>query len=211
MFTGIVQAAVPVVALVEQPQLVTLTLELPERLCAGLAIGSSIAVNGTCLTITGFEGRHVHFDAMLETLRVTNLGTLRVGDRVNVERAARHGDEVGGHILSGHVHAQAEIVRIEQPENNHEIVFRAPAALMKYILPKGFVALNGCSLTIGRVEGDIFNVWLIPETLRATTYGELGVGAQVNLEVDAQTQAIVDTVERVLAERGLIATAPAAG
>ena len=207
MFTGIVQAAVPVVALVEQPQLASLTLELPERLCAGLAIGASIAVNGTCLTITGFEGRRVQFDAMMETLRVTNLGDLKVGDRVNVERAARHGDEVGGHILSGHVHAQAEIVRIERPENNHEIVFRAPAALMKYLLPKGFVALNGCSLTIGRVEGDTFDVWLIPETLRATTYGELQVGALVNLEIDAQTQAIVDTVERVLAERGLLAAA----
>lgn len=207
MFTGIVQAAVPVVALVERPQLVTLTLELPERLCTGLAIGSSVAVNGTCLTITGFEGRLVHFDAMLETLRVTNLGRLAVGDRVNVERAARHGDEIGGHVLSGHVHALAEIIRIEWPENNHEVVFRAPAALMKYLLPKGFVALNGCSLTIGRVEGDTFDVWLIPETLRATTYGELQVGALVNLEIDAQTQAIVDTVERVLAERGLLAAA----
>ena len=207
MFTGIVQAAVPVVALVERPQLVTLTLELPERLCAGLAIGSSVAVNGTCLTITGFEGRLVHFDAMLETLRVTNLGRLAVGDRVNVERAARHGDEIGGHVLSGHVHALAEIIRIERPENNHEVVFRAPAALMKYLLPKGFVALNGCSLTIGRVEGDTFDVWLIPETLRATTYGELQVGALVNLEIDAHTQAIVDTVERVLAERGLLAAA----
>lgn len=207
MFTGIVQAAVPVVALIERPQLVTLTLELPERLCAGLAIGSSVAVNGTCLTITGFEGRLVHFDAMLETLRVTNLGRLAVGDRVNVERAARHGDEIGGHVLSGHVHGLAEIIRIERPENNHEVVFRAPAALMKYLLPKGFVALNGCSLTIGRVEGDTFDVWLIPETLRATTYGELPVGALVNLEIDAQTQAIVDTVERVLAGRGLPAAA----
>ena len=84
---------------------------------------------------------------------------------------------------------------------------KAPAALMKYLLPKGFVALNGCSLTIGRVEGDTFDVWLIPETLRATTYGELQVGALVNLEIDAQTQAIVDTVERVLAERGLLAAA----
>ena len=78
---------------------------------------------------------------------------------------------------------------------------------MKYLLPKGFVALNGCSLTIGRVEGDTFDVWLIPETLRATTYGELQVGALVNLEIDAQTQAIVDTVKRVLAERGLLAAA----
>ena len=207
MFTGIVQAAVPVVALVERPQLVTLTLELPERLCAGLAIGSSVAVNDTYLTITNSEGRLVHFNTILKTLHITNLGRLAVGDRVNVERAARHGDEIGGHVLSGHVHALAEIIRIERPENNHEVVCRAPAALMKYLLPKGFVALNGCSLTIGRVEGDTFDVWLIPETLRATTYGELQVGALVNLEIDAQTQAIVDTVERVLAERGLLAAA----
>ncbi len=202
MFTGIVQAAVPVVARIDKPQLATLTLALPEAMRAGLAIGASVAVDGTCLTVAAIEGGHVDFDVMIETLRVTTLGALREGDRVNVERAARFGDEIGGHPLSGHVHASVEIVAIETPENNHRLVFRAPAALIKYILPKGYIALNGCSLTVGSVAGDTFDVFLIPETLRVSTFADKRVGDRINLEVDAQTQAIVDTVERVLATRG---------
>lgn len=203
MFTGIVQAAVPVVGIVRKPQLITLTLSLPEPLRGGLAIGASIAVNGTCLTVTGFENDRVGFDVMMESLRLTNLGRLDVGSLVNVERAAHYGAEVGGHVLSGHVHGIAEIVAIERPDADNCVVrFRAPAPLVKYIMDKGYVALNGCSLTICDVQDGEFSVYLIPETLRVTVFGHSQVGDQVNLEVDSQTQAIVDTVERVLAARG---------
>lgn len=202
MFTGIVQGTATVITTQLKDQFMQLTLALPDTSCDNLQTGASIAVNGTCLTITGFEGNLVHFDLIMETLKVTNLGQLQAGDRVNFERAARIGDEIGGHLLSGHVHTQATICRIEAPEDNRIIWFEASPDLMKYILPKGFVALNGCSLTIGEVEQNRFNVYLIPETLSVTTFGQSEVGAMINLEVDSHTQAVVDTVERYMAQQG---------
>lgn len=203
MFTGIVQGKARIIDLKRHPQFMQLTLELPHAHAERLEQGASIAINGTCLTVTGFEGNRVHFDLIVETLRVTNLGELAVGDEVNFERAARFGDEIGGHCLSGHVHATVAIQAIERSEHNCVIWFELPGQLSKYILPKGFVALNGCSLTIGEVEQDRFNVYLIPETLAVTRFGTAEVGERINLEVDPQTQATVDTVERMLRQRGL--------
>ncbi len=198
MFTGIVQGKARVVAVQRHPQFMQLSLDLPPERANQLEQGASIAVNGTCLTVTGFEGTRVNFDLITETLRATNLGELQTGDEVNFERAARFGDEIGGHLLSGHVHATAEIISIETTEHNCIISFAAPPALQKYILPKGFVALNGCSLTIGDVQNGQFNVYLIPETLAVTRFGAARVGERVNIEVDPHTQAVVDTVERYL-------------
>lgn len=121
---------------------------------------------------------------------------------MNYERSAKYGDEVGGHTVSGHVHTVARIVTIKQTENNQTLVFKLDdASYIKYILPKGFVAVDGCSLTVGEVdeEDGTFSVYLIPETLRVTVLGEKGMGDGVNVEVEAQTQAIVETVERVVA------------
>ncbi|MCV6610034.1 MAG: riboflavin synthase subunit alpha [Amphritea sp.] len=201
MFTGIVQGTATVITTQLKDQFMQLTLALPEHCCDNLQTGASIAVNGTCLTITGFTGNHVRFDLIMETLRVTNLGELKPGDSVNFERAARIGDEIGGHLLSGHVHTQATICQIEAPEDNRIIWFEADSDLMKYILPKGFVALNGCSLTIGEVEDNRFNVYLIPETLSVTIFGQSEVGDRINLEVDSHTQAVVDTVERYMSQQ----------
>ncbi|MDX1341985.1 MAG: riboflavin synthase subunit alpha, partial [Reinekea sp.] len=155
------------------------------------------ALNGVCLTVTQIVGGRAYFDVMMETLRVTNLGALQQGDMVNVERAARFGDDIGGHSMSGHVSACVAVSKIEYPENNRIIWFSVDAQQRKYLFPKGFVGLNGCSLTIGEVTQDQFNVYLIPETLSVTTFGELSEGDQVNIEYDAQTQAIVDTLERM--------------
>ncbi len=201
MFTGIVQGRARVIELQRHPQFMQLSLELPPERANLLEKGASIAVNGTCLTVTGFEGNRVHFDLIRETLRATNLGDLNVGDEVNFERAARFGDEIGGHLLSGHVHATVEILSLEATEYNCTVAFAIPEALQPYILPKGFVALNGCSLTIGEVQKGQFNVYLIPETLAVTGFGTARVGERINLEVDPQTQAIVDTVERHLKSR----------
>jgi riboflavin synthase len=143
----------------------------------------------------------VGFDLMMETLRVTNLGELKPGDEVNLERAARFGDEIGGHLLSGHIHGRARLLQRETPENNLRLLLEAPAGLERYLLPKGYVALDGVSLTLGEVDGRRFSVYLIPETLRVTTLGQRSPGELLNLEIDTQTQAVVDTVERVLAER----------
>ena len=189
---------------VEQPaaDFRTHTVELPEDMAGGLQTGASVAHNGCCLTVTEANGRTARFDLMAETLDKTNLGRLKAGDLVNLERAARFGDEIGGHLMSGHITATTEILRIERTEHNTTMHFALPAALKPYILPKGFVGLDGCSLTIGGVGEDSFCVHLIPETLRRTLFGTRQAGDTVNLEIDPQTQAVVDTVGRILAARG---------
>lgn len=203
MFTGIVQGMGRVVS-VEQPaaDFRTHTVELPEDMAGGLQTGASVAHNGCCLTVTEADGRTARFDLMAETLDKTNLGRLKAGDLVNLERAARFGDEIGGHLMSGHITATTEILRIERTEHNTTMHFALPAALKPYILPKGFVGLDGCSLTIGSVGEDSFCVHLIPETLRRTLFGTRQAGDTVNLEIDPQTQAVVDTVGRILAAKG---------
>lgn len=202
MFTGIVQGMGRVVS-VEQPaaDFRTHTVELPEDMAGGLQTGASVAHNGCCLTVTETDGRTARFDLMAETLDKTNLGRLKAGDLVNLERAARFGDEIGGHLMSGHITATTEILRIERTEHNTTMHFALPAALKPYILPKGFVGLDGCSLTIGSVGEDSFCVHLIPETLRRTLFGTRQAGDTVNLEIDPQTQAVVDTVGRILAAK----------
>ena len=203
MFTGIVQGMGRVVS-VEQPaaDFRTHTVELPEDMAGGLQTGASVAHNGCCLTVTETDGRTARFDLMAETLDKTNLGRLKAGDLVNLERAARFGDEIGGHLMSGHITATTEILRIERTEHNTTMHFALPVALKPYILPKGFVGLDGCSLTIGSVGEDSFCVHLIPETLRRTLFGTRQAGDTVNLEIDPQTQAVVDTVGRILAAKG---------
>ncbi|WP_049254232.1 riboflavin synthase subunit alpha [Neisseria elongata] len=203
MFTGIVQGMGRVVS-IEQPaaDFRTHTVELPEDMAGDLQTGASVAHNGCCLTVTETDGRTARFDLMAETLDKTNLGRLKAGDLVNLERAARFGDEIGGHLMSGHITATTEILRIERTEHNTTMHFALPAALKPYILPKGFVGLDGCSLTIGSVGEDSFCVHLIPETLRRTLFGTRQAGDTVNLEIDPQTQAVVETVGRILAAKG---------
>ncbi len=201
MFTGIVQGTAEVVEIAEKPDFRTHVVRLPATMLEGLAPGASVAHNGCCLTVTRIEGDRVAFDLMRETLRVTNLGELEVGDRVNVERAARFGDEIGGHAMSGHILGMAEVSRVIESENNCQVWFHLPSQWRKYVFTKGYIGIDGISLTIGDVEGDEFNVNLIPETLQRTNIGSRRVGDRINIEIDPQTQAIVDTVERVMAER----------
>jgi riboflavin synthase len=214
VFTGIVQAASPVNRVVDRPGLRSLTVDLPMEMREGLAIGASVAVAGVCLTVTGIEpDGGVVFDAIRETQERTTLGALRQGDRVNVERSARAGDEIGGHEVSGHVDGTAEIVAVERTPGNHVVTFRASRELLRYIFPKGFVALDGCSLTVVAVEREagIFTVHLIPETLRVTTFGARREGDRVNLEIERRTQIIVETVREVMRElvgSGELALAP---
>lgn len=208
MFTGIVQGTARVVSIEEKPNFRTHVVELPDAMLPGLETGASVAHNGCCLTVTEIHGNQVSFDLMKETLRITNLGEIIVGDKVNVERAAKFNDEIGGHLMSGHIMTTAEITKILSSENNRQIWFRVQhPELMKYILHKGYIGIDGISLTVGEVTATKFCVHLIPETLQRTTLGERRIGQRVNIEIDPQTQAIVDTVERVLATRGLAGTA----
>jgi riboflavin synthase len=201
MFTGIVQGTAEVVEIVEKENFRTHVVRLPEALLPGLEPGASVAHNGCCLTVTAIDGDRISFDLMQETLKVTNLGELVVGDRVNVERAARFGDEIGGHAMSGHILCTAEVSHVIESENNRQVWFRIPAQWTKYVFTKGYIGIDGISLTIGDVDGDEFNVNLIPETLQRTNIGTRQPGDRINIEIDPQTQAIVDTVERVMAEK----------
>ncbi|MFZ1874834.1 MAG: riboflavin synthase subunit alpha [Chania sp.] len=202
MFTGIVQGTARLVAVDEKPNFRTHIVEMPSELLPGLALGASVAHNGCCLTVTEIKGNQVSFDLIKETLRLTNLGELKQGDVVNIERAAKFNDEIGGHLMSGHIICTAEVAKIYTSENNRQIWLRMPSAdLMKYVLHKGFIGIDGISLTIGEVINNRFCVHLIPETLERTTLGKRRLGDKVNIEIDPQTQAVVDTVERVLASR----------
>ncbi|NWN91656.1 riboflavin synthase subunit alpha [Marinobacter adhaerens] len=197
MFTGIVQGIAVVEDIAAVTGLSTFAIRLPDNTAEGVTIGASVAINGTCLTVTRQSGNTLYFDAMQETLTLTTLGELKPGQAVNFERAARIGDEIGGHLLSGHVHTTASVAEILRPENNVTLWFEVPEPWVRYIFPKGFIAINGASLTIGEVEGNRFNVHLIPETLRATTFGTIEEGMKVNIEIDSQTQTIVDTLARL--------------
>ncbi|CAD7703736.1 unnamed protein product [Ostreobium quekettii] len=199
LFTGIVQGRARVRAVDRREGLTSLVVELPEGGAAGLKVGASVAIDGTCLTATGVVGREVAFDVVGETLRRTGLGKLREGSLVNYERSARVGDEVGGHNTSGHIHTTAQIASIESTADNCRMLVQVGSEWLKYILPKGFIALDGVSLTVGEVLPDAFSVYLIPETLRVTTLGDKVVGDSLNVEIESQTQVIVDTVERTVA------------
>lgn len=202
MFTGIVANKFSVVELRDQDQLRRIVVELSEPLVAGLKIGASVANNGVCLTVVEIDGLKVHFDVIDETLRLTNLGELKVGDQINIERAAAYGDEIGGHVVSGHICDTVEVVQIDSTDTNTAIYLQADPKWSKYLMPKGFVSLNGCSLTIGeKIKDGRFSIHLIPETLNVTTFGDANVGDKINLEIDPSTQTIVDTVERYLSER----------
>lgn len=198
MFTGIVQGTAEILDIVERENFRTHRIRLPKPALEGLVPGASVAHNGCCLTVTRIEGDAIDFDLMQETLRATNLGSLKVGDRFNYERAARFGDEIGGHAMSGHILCTAEVVKVDISPNNCRIRFRLPDNWRKYLFTKGYIGIDGISLTIGEVDGCEFDVNLIPETLERTNIGGRTAGEQVNIEIDPQTQAIVDTVERIL-------------
>lgn len=208
MFTGIVQGTARIAALADRPGLRTFTLAFPAGFCQGLEVGASVACNGVCLTVTSVrpQQEQADFDVMLQSLNVTTLGTLGVGGALNVERAAKDGAEIGGHPLSGHVDFQAQLQSIRQPENNHVLRIGVPAPWMRYVFAKGYIAVDGASLTVAeagreRDGSGWFEVWLIPETLRMTTFGSKREGDAFNIEIERQTQVFVDTVRAAIDER----------
>jgi len=207
MFTGIVQGVACVAQLSDRAGLRSLELELPPGFTAGLALGASVSVDGVCLTVTALDGGNAaSFDVMQQTLSVTTLGALTVGSSINVERAAKDGAEVGGHPLSGHIDFRAQVVDLRRPENNHVLRLAVPLPWMRYVFAKGYIAVNGASLTVAEAQRETggagwFEVWLIPETLRMTTFGDLRVGSAVNVEVERSTQVIVDTVRDAVADK----------
>jgi riboflavin synthase len=208
MFTGIVQGVARVAALEEFPGLRRLRLGFPAGFAQGLAVGASVAVDGVCLTVTALhDDGSADFDAMAQTLALTTLGTLALGSRVNVERAAREGVEVGGHVLSGHIDFSARVGEVRRPDaNNHVLRLAVDRPWMRYVFAKGYIAVNGASLTVAEArraadDSGWFEVWLIPETLRMTTFADKREGDALNIEIERQTQVIVDTVRAAVDER----------
>ena len=195
MFTGIVAGTSPIIN-VEQKDIVrSLTLNL-EGFVMGLEIGASVSLDGVCMTVVSIDGNLVTFDAIEETLNRTTLGKLDVGSLVNIERSLKMGDELGGHIISGHVLTTAKILQIVNKGEGIDMMIENPPEVNQYILEKGYISIDGMSLTIGKVSEDNFSLHIIPETLRITTIGHKNVGDYVNIEIDSRTQAIVDTIRK---------------
>jgi len=204
MFTGIVQTKATVIAFEGDERFRKITLSVASEYLEKLNIGASIAINGVCLTVTQFEAHindvvgQVQFDIIDETLMKTNLSDIKVGYKVNFERSMTFGTELGGHIVSGHIHTKGKITDIRYSQDNCKMSVRVDKEWMKYILHKGFVSINGCSLTVGNVKDNGFDLHLIPETLNITNLGKVQIGDDLNIEVDQQTYSTVQTVERYM-------------
>lgn len=210
MFSGITRGTRQVVAKRSFEGRVDFIVELEDELSAGLQLGASVACDGVCLTVAGIEGTRALFQVVAETLERTTLGALDVGSSVSVERSYRVGDELGGHEVAGHVTGTGRISAIQRERGRYDLRIAVPREWMKYIFPKGFIAVDGSSLTVGSTDpSGAFDLHLIPETLRLTKFASKAPGDAVNIELDARTVAIVDTVERVLEQRLASAQAPA--
>ncbi len=187
MFTGIISDIGQILEIMPSGAKSSLTIASAYD-PAAIAVGASIANSGVCLTAVGVQPRNagsaIEFDVGAETLAVTTLGGWRKGDHVNLERSLKVGDELGGHMVSGHVDGTAEILSRRDFDGMAHFAFRAPAGLAKFLAVKGSVALDGTSLTVNAVNGDVFEVLLIPHTLVVTTWGERRAGERVNIEVD---------------------------
>ena len=183
MFTGIVEKAGVVKAVTPRGKGWSLEVEAGE-VAQGAKVGESIAVNGCCLTVTGVKGGVVTFDLLDETRSKTNLKALQPGVRVNLEGALRADGKVGGHFVTGHIEATAKVTKWGRAGQDWELEAEVPAGMERFLVPKGCVALDGISLTIGKVEGRRFNVWIIPHTHEVTTLRDRKEGDELNLECD---------------------------
>ena len=200
MFTGIVAASCEVVSTEQGEEVRSIVVDL-SGYDDYLEIGASVAIDGVCMTVVSSIDGNVQFEAIPETLERTTMGLLKQGSRVNIERSLRMGDELGGHILSGHIMSTARILQRNQKGEGIDLLIEHQADTKPYILEKGYVAVDGMSLTVGEVQSEGFYLHIIPETLRITTIGAKTEGDLVNIEVDSRTQAVVDTIRSMEVEK----------
>ncbi|MEI4522071.1 riboflavin synthase subunit alpha [Pseudomonas sp. CCNWLW23] len=198
MYTGIVQAVCPLISVTVNPGHNQMTVNFTEELLDDLKIGASISVEGTCLSVTQIQGTQVSFDAMTATLERTNIRYFQSGQLLNIERAMKINAEVGGHLMGGHIATTAVLTELSITDSCSFVKFCIPANWSKYVFPRGFIGVNGCSLTVADMEGDMVTIYLIPETLRRTTFPFYKVGDFLNIEVEQQTLVLVDVVERTI-------------
>ncbi len=194
MFTGIVRGKGLIVQVEFKNSILRYAVRFPPELLSGLERGASVSIDGVCQTVVMIDQDQIWFEAIGETLERTTLKEIQKDGSVNLERAARFGDEIGGHLLSGHIYGTASLISIEQ----NIYTLRGSKDWMKYLFSKGYIAIDGISLTLVDVNKDNFSVHLIPETLSHTTLGQKKTGDSVNIEIDSITQAAVDTVSRLL-------------
>ena len=195
MFTGIVSALGTVTNIENGANSSKLTIE-SKGFFTDIKLGDSISVNGCCLTAASNTADQFTVDVMKQTLSVTNIGKLKVGDQVNLEKAMLVSDRLGGHIVQGHIDALATLMEINNGSDWYELIFEVPQNYLKYIQAQGSITLNGVSLTVAKLDdaNAQLSVWLIPETLKRTNLGNLKIGDQVNLEVDV----LAKYVERIM-------------
>tara|TARA_B100000579_G_scaffold108120_1_gene86100 strand:- start:4393 stop:5004 length:612 start_codon:yes stop_codon:yes gene_type:complete len=199
MFSGIVQGKGKVLKITTKKDHLSLEISFPEGFNKNLNKGASISVDGVCLTSLDDGQKNLNFDIIEETISRTNLGSLKQGSVVNLERSISASSEIGGHLMSGHIHFTGKVKSSLDKKNTKDIAIGFPKKFKKYIFEKGYIGINGCSLTIGKVTESYFFVHLIPETLAITNLGDLVGGCLVNIEIDQNTIAIVETVEKSLA------------
>lgn len=197
MFTGIIEATGRIARIERRGGDLRLVIEAGALALDDVAVGDSVAVSGVCLTVVAIDGPALAFDVSVETLDHTSLGTLAVGARVNLEKAMRLSDRLGGHLVAGHVDGVARVVAIEPDARSQRWTFELPDELARYAAPKGSIAIDGVSLTVNDVDGRRFGVNLIPHTIEITTLCDRKVGDAVNVEADM----IVRYVEMLLADR----------
>ena len=198
MFSGIVQEAGKVKDFLKREDIYNISIDCSSKITSNLKKGASVSVNGVCLTVKDENPEILRFDLVEETIKRTNFQNIKIGDNVNLEGSVKMGDEIGGHLVSGHIHGVSKVVSIEIRDQSWDVEISIEPFMQEYILHKGYVAINGCSLTVGEVSKESFLIHLIPETLSVTNLFQLEQDSTVNIELDQNTIIIADTVKKYL-------------
>ena len=201
MFSGIVAVKSKVSKIKKYDDYLSLEISTPKGFDKSLKRGASISVNGVCLTSKDNGSKSLKFDLIEETIARTSFKHIKKGDMVNLERSIKASTEIGGHLMSGHVHFTAKVKKIIDKKNTRDMQISLAKKYSDYVMEKGYIGINGCSLTIGKVNTNGFNIHLIPETLDITNLGQLSKGDLVNIEIDQNTITVVNTVKRTLATK----------
>ncbi|MDB9908076.1 riboflavin synthase subunit alpha [Gammaproteobacteria bacterium] len=201
MFTGIVSGQGYIHKVKNNVDYTSITIKAPAGFSKNLKRGASVAVNGVCLTAKKGATDLLQFDVITETLEKTNFKLLSKGNKVNLERSMKANTEIGGHLVSGHIHGVGVIKSINDRGQTKDLRIQPPASLMEYLSYKGYVGLNGCSLTIGKVFKSSFNIHLIPETIKVTNFQKMKKGDLINIEIDQTTINTVETIKKIMLER----------
>ena len=201
MFTGIVSGKGHVQKITKSKDYVSLIIKAPKGFSKNLTKGASVSVNGVCLTVKKGKTDILEFDVIEESLQKTNLKDISKSSKVNLERSMTAKTEIGGHLVSGHIHGTGEVLKVVNRQTTKDLQIKIPTSLREYFFYKGYVALNGCSLTIGKVLKTSFYIHLIPETVSVTTFKNIKKGDLINIEIEQATINTVETVKKVMSER----------